>query len=87
MARWAKGGVSWTPQQIETLKAMRASGEPTKAIAEAIGKTPSATSNFIQRYGDRYGITVDRRCSSQQGYYNGSVPYLHWIITKPWRAS
>lgn len=86
MARWAKGGVSWTPEQIETLKAMRASGEPTKAIAKALGKTPSATSNFIQRYGHRYGIAVDRR-SNIQREYNGAVPYLHWSITKPWRVS
>lgn len=86
MARWAKGGVSWTPEQIETLKAMRASGEPTKAIAKALGKTPSATSNFIQRYGHRYGIAVDRRSNTQRDN-SGSIPYLHWMITKPWRVS
>lgn len=88
MARWGKGSVSWSDEDIETVKRLRAADAPLKDIAEAVGRNYGAVNNFIQRYGDRFGIKVKRRNQAASGLissYNGAVPYLHWSITKPWK--
>lgn len=88
MPRWERGCVSWTPEQIDIVRDMRASGACNKDIADAVGKSYGATNNFIQRYADRYNIVTKRRgVKGFESSYNGSVPYLHWSITKPWRVS
>ena len=88
MARIEKGSVGWTEKEIQTLKQMRADKIPMKEIAAVIGKSPSACFNFVQRYGDRFGISVDRKKGTQTACtvdnWHGSVPYLHWTITKSW---
>ena len=93
MGRYAKGGVSWSDKDIKTLIRMRAAGKPIKIIAKAVNRSPSAVSNFVARYGDRFGISVSRQkfhggkgVKNFNDIYNGSVPYLHWTITKPWKV-
>lgn len=88
MARIKKGNIGWTEKEIATLKEMRSNKRPVKEIAQVLNKSPSACFNCVQRYGDRFGITVDRKKGSQKACtidnWLGSVPYLHWTITKPW---
>ena len=90
MARFTRGQVGWTDTEIEKLRELRNSGVDLKTIGKELNKSPSACSNFIQRYADRYNIKTNRRGQHDSGFYNtynGSVPYLHWSITKPWRIS
>lgn len=92
MGRYAKGAVAWSDKDIETVRKLRAADVPLKDIGVAVGRSRGAVANFIARYGDRFNIKVKR--SNQRGKvfsntlssYNGSVPYLHWTITKPWKV-
>lgn len=85
----------WSQEQIDTLVEMSLNGDPHDVIGEAIGKNPSAIRNYLMHNRKQLGIPprkirVRRNSArSKQGAefdkeWFGSVPFGHWLITKPW---
>jgi len=66
----------------------------TKKIAEGLGKSFSSVKMYIQRHRKELGLdrrlVKKARASSGRPEFDkewyGSVPYLHWSITKAWRC-
>lgn len=81
MARFDKGSVSWSDEDIKTLKKMKNDGSSMKDIANAVGRSYSATSTFIQRHGDRFGIVVQRRSKPAKDFND----ICFRLMTKPWK--
>ena len=87
---------NWTNEQVSTLRTMIAAGKSSREIGLAVGKKPSAVRRVISlhkenlqlikpviqgrsREGERFNAT-----EFEKAWY-GSVPYLHWTITKAWK--
>ena len=88
---------NWTEEQICTLRRMVAQGATSKQISEAIGKKPAAVRKVIGKRKDDLELTLPPirgrnptprpTTTDFEKQWYGSVPYLHWSITKPWKAS
>jgi len=80
---------AWTEQSIETFKSMYLNGASIKTIAETLNTTHSAVKMYAQRHRSELGLSKrikkhDRPKSPIDKEWYGSVPYLHWTITKAW---
>ena len=86
----ANTGCSLPIETIETIRTMRRNEASLAEIAQATGLKRNQIAHFLNRYGATYGIAVrtkakNRQVSEFDKQWQGSVPYLHWTITKPWR--
>ena len=87
--------VSWKQEEIDKLVELRNSGVSMPKIAEELGKTHSSVKMYVQRNGKALGLRpasdFKARAKSQTRAFDkewyGSVPFGHWLITKPWRQS
>lgn len=82
----------WDKADIDTLVRMRNDGSSIPQIAKELDKTHSSVKMFISRHGKSLGLRprIDfkapaKSCRPQfdKDWY-GSVPFGHWLITKPW---
>jgi len=87
----------WSQEQIDTLVEMSLAGYEHVDIGKAIDKNPSAIRNYLMHNRKKLGIPPRKvrvrtnSARSKQGSefdkeWFGSVPYLHWSITKAWRC-
>jgi IS30 family transposase len=86
------GREAWSDEDVKTLRKMVAKGETSTAIAEAVGRNPSTVRQYIRNNARKLGLHLppirgrgEKNMASFDREWYGSVPYLHWSITKPWR--
>lgn len=87
--------VLWKQEEIDKLVELRNSGVSMPKIAEELGKTHSSVKMYVQRNGKALGLRpasdFKAPAKSQTPTFDkewyGSVPFGHWLITKPWRQS
>lgn len=87
MAR-TKGAHTWSDEEISIVRRLRRQGAQITDIGEAIGRKPHCVSDWLRRYAKDYNIPAKEKprvnlAQFEREWY-GSVPYLHWTITKPW---
>jgi len=84
---------AWEQEDIDKLVELRNSGVSMPKIAEELGKTHSSVKMYVQRNGKALGLRpaldFKPRAKSQNTAFDkewyGTVPFGHWLITKPWR--
>ena len=83
---------TWTKEEEETLVKLWKEGKTCKEIGIQLKRKRSAIGQYISRHRERLGL--DRRPSAMvvrkskdpfEIQWSGSVPFGHWMITKPWR--
>jgi len=91
----------WTESEIKVLTDMWKNGFSTKEIAHELGRNKVQVKSFVSRKRSELGLEprtsynqrldVEDRKSEYDKWldrmWKGSVPYLHWSITKPWKVS
>lgn len=87
----------WDKETIDTVVSMWGDGASAPEIAEVIGKEPVRVRMFISRNRQRYDlerrdnkgshVVSKAHIAAFEREWYGSVPFGHWTITKPWRAS
>lgn len=87
---------NWTEEQVSTLRTMIAAGKSSREIGLAVGKTSSAVRRVVAIHKENLQLIRppirgrprdDERFNKTEfdkAWY-GSVPYLHWTITKAWK--
>jgi len=86
---------AWEQKDIDKLVELRNSGVSMPKIAEELGKTHNAVKMYVQRNGKALGLRpaldfkkpAKAQCRGFDKQWQGSVPFGHWTITKPWRRS
>ena len=83
---------AWSEKDLETLQRMLAKGDTSTMIAEAVGRKPSTVRQYIRNNARKLKLKLPpikgrgkRAMAVFEREWYGSVPYLHWSITKPWR--
>ena len=89
------GMTAWPDEDIAKLRRMLAEGKPSHEIAEALGRKPSSVRRYVNYNKHRMnlvvpviqgrGDVVDMKEFNKK--WQGSVPFGHWALTKPWRVS
>jgi len=83
---------TWNEQDLLTLRRMLAKGHTSTEIGDAVGRNATTVRQFVRNNADK--LELDMPLIQGRYRYNpkqfnkqwkGSVPYLHWSITKPWR--
>lgn len=84
---------AWSDEDVKTLRRMVSKGETSTAIAEAVGRNPSTVRQYIRNNARKLNLHLpairgrgERTMASFDREWYGSVPYLHWSITKAWRV-
>jgi len=87
----------WNESEIELLVDLWGKGFTTKQVAHELGRTSAQVRVYVSRH--REELNLERRSeyfrvmtptssviTEFEKEWQGSVPYLHWSITKPWGA-
>jgi len=85
---------TWERDKIERLVEMRNNGSSAQEIADAIGKTRGSVKMFIERHRDALKLRphINNKAPAKSfrpewdREWYGSVPFGHWMITKPWNT-
>lgn len=88
------GMTAWSDEHIQILRKMVAAGKPSHEIAQAVGRTPSTVRSYLRNNKDKLELTPPdirgrNRWNEKQfdKLWRGSVPYLHWAMTKKWGSN
>lgn len=91
------GMTAWSDEHIEIMRRMLADGCSSTEIGKAVDRKPSSVRAYIARNKTILDLTLpDIKGRTSKGMprydatkfekeWSGSVPYLHWSITKPWK--
>ena len=84
----------WTETELNELKNMWNKGKTIREIAEKLKRTPNSVKMCMYRHKEMLNLInkhkggrprkQDKPVSKFEKQYYGSVPYLHWTITKSW---
>lgn len=90
------GSIKWSPQQVELLKKLWHEGVSSLDIALKLGKSACSVRGYVSRNRKSLGLekrqdahNLHLRPRSVQDFerqWIGSVPFGHWMITKPWKT-
>ena len=83
---------TWSEKDVLTLRRMLLDGKTSPEIGKALNKSAATVRQWMSnnrtsiedvlmerpRNGGRFYCSFEKQ-------WKGSVPYLHWSITKPWR--
>jgi hypothetical protein len=82
---------AWNEKDLETLRRMLAEGATSTEIGEAVGRNPATVRQYIRNNAHKLELLLpairgrgEKPVASFDKQWYGSVPYLHWSITKPW---
>ena len=88
------GRPTWSEQDLMTLRRMLADGKTSAEIGEAVGRTDTTVRQFVRNNAEKLELDlplIQGRCRYNPKQFDkdwyGSVPFGHWIITKPWRLT
>lgn len=82
---------TWNEQDLMILRRMLADKKTSVEIGEAVNRNPTTVRQFIRNNADSLGLDIPMirgryryNPKSFEKQWLGSVPYLHWAMTKPW---
>ena len=84
--------MEWNDEDINTLVRLWREGSSVQQIADVLGTSRSSVKMYVQRHKEELGLErrtqkTDNMKSFRDSFnkqWHGSVPYGHWLITKPW---
>ena len=86
---------AWSSEEIEILCTLWKEGVNIRDIARKLRRNRSGVAQYAYR--NRVKLGLEKRGPSRvkkrsqpksfEEQWNGSVPFGHWSITKPWRSS
>lgn len=93
--------VPWTKEEIETTVKMYKEHKTNFEIGIAIGKTQDAVKTKLSKLRKQFDLPTRDQSLLRKGSkadlpmgmsafdrdWQGSVPFGHWLITKPWRKA
>tara|TARA_R110000868_G_scaffold359930_3_gene621966 strand:- start:2199 stop:2528 length:330 start_codon:yes stop_codon:yes gene_type:complete len=95
-----KDATKWTQDRIDKLVSLWKQNLQTREIAVRMQLSGEIVSGYVYRHGKKLGISprtkawykeqgfrFGRRTNAAKSFeqdWAGSVPFGHWIITKPW---
>lgn len=80
----------YTEQDVKTLVRMWQDGYTASEIGQTLNKSIASVRQFAHRNRKRLNLEIREggkpmsKTTFEQAW-QGSVPHLHWTITKPWR--
>jgi hypothetical protein len=89
------GSSPWPEEDIRILQKMWRDGHSSMAIADKLNRNPSAIRQYVANNRDAIGLMARKRTdvlpykniSEFDKQWYGTVPFGHWMITKPWRKA
>ena len=86
------GAKKYQDKDTKIVIEMWGNGHSATEIGNAIGKSMQSVRQYIHRNREKYGLEKKEggrpmSISAFEKQWAGSVPFGHWMITKPWRKT